>query len=137
MKKMTISLILLLFGFQSFSQAPPGSAGSKDYYLQKSKNQKKTGWILLAAGTVMAVGGGIGFGNNWDLFQNNTKADIYGSIMVGGIVADLVSIPIFISSGRNARRGARISVSSQLIDIPRGNNSYVKQHPTISVKIPF
>ena len=136
MKKIIICLVLLLFGFQSFSQAPPGSTGSKEYYLQKSKNQKKTGWILLAAGTVVAVGGGIGFGNNFDLFQSNTKADIYGSIMAGGIVADLVRIPFFISSGRNSRRGARISMSSQLIDFPRGNSNYVK-HPAISVKIPF
>ena len=133
MKKIIICLMLSLFGFQSFSQTP---AGSKEYYLQKSKNQKKAGWILLAAGTVMAVGGGIGFSNNWDLFQNSTKADVYGSIMLGGIVADLVSIPVFISSGRNSRRAARVSVSSQVRDFPRGY-SYVQPHPAISVKIPF
>jgi len=137
MKKMIICLVLSTIGFQSFSQAPVASTGSKEYYLQKSKNQKKTAWVLLAAGTVMAVGGGIGFNENWDLFESNTKADIYGSIMAAGIVADLVSIPIFISSGRNARRGARISVSSQLIDFPQGSNSYLKPHRTVSVKIPF
>jgi len=135
MKKMTLCLILLTFGFQSFSQAPPGSA---EYYRQKSKSQRTTGWVLLGVGTAMAVGGGIGFSKHWDLFQSNTtKADVYGAIMAAGIVADLVSIPVFISAGRNARRAARVSVSSQLLDFPQGNNSYVKPHPTISVKIPF
>jgi hypothetical protein len=137
MKKMIICMILLLFGFQSISQTPLGSDRSKEYYLQKSKNQKKTAWILLAAGTVMAVGGGIGFGNNWDLFESNSKADIYGSIMVAGVVADLVSIPFFISSGRNTRRGATMSVSSGLNDFPRGYSTFNRPQPTISVKIPF
>ena len=134
MKSIILCLILLVFGFQSFSQAPEGS---RDYYLQKSKNQKTAGWVLLGVGTAMAVGGGIGFSNNFELFDSTTKGDVYGGIMLAGIVADLVSIPVFISSGRNARRAARVSVSSQLIDFPKGNNRYAKAHPAISVKIPF
>lgn len=135
MKKITLCLILLIFGFQSFSQTPP--EGSAEYYRQKSKNQKKTAWILLGAGTVMAVGGGIGFNRSWNLPEHYTETDIFGFIMLAGIVSDLVSIPVFISSGRNARRASRVSVSTQLIDFPRVNNSYVEPHPAISIKIPF
>src|SRR5512146_2732795 len=59
MKKFILSITLLLFTINSFSQVEKAPRLSRDYYLQKSKNKKTTAWILLAGGTAMIVGGAI------------------------------------------------------------------------------
>jgi len=137
MKNIIFCLLFLSLGFPSFSQVPSGLTNSKEQYLQKSKNQKKAAWILLAAGTVMAVGGGIGFDKNFDLFSSNTKADIYGAIMAGGIAADLISIPFFIASGKNARRAARVNLSSVRSIEQKGTYTVYKPQAALGIKISF
>jgi len=128
-----------MLGFQSFSQISPGLAGSREQYLKKSKNQNTVGWVLLAGGTAMAVVGAVGFGRNFELFDdtNDRKADLYGKVVVAGIAADLISIPFFIASGKNARRAARVDVSSIRRLEQRGNSIYYTQLAVLSVKIPF
>lgn len=85
---------------------------TQDFYLQKNKNQNTAGWVLLLSGTAMTVGGGIAFGNSWGTYSY-TATDIYGFIMLAGVVADLVSIPLFISAGVNKRKAASISFNYQ------------------------
>ena len=59
MKKIILSLTLVLFVAQAFSQAPTGTAYSKDYYLTKAKKQNKVGWILLGSGVGLSIIGAI------------------------------------------------------------------------------
>lgn len=100
MKKTVFSLTLLLFVIKSFSQVLPSPSLKKDYYLQKSKNQKKAGWILLTAGTIMVVGGAVAFDKSRHS-GSNSATDISGFIILAGIVSDIVSIPFFISASEN------------------------------------
>ena len=82
-----------------------------DYLLKKSKNQKTAAWILLGGGAGVAIAGGI-IGTNaiknanpddpWDIFPRGSLAG--GGMLVGGIIAALVSVPYFIASGRNKKR---------------------------------
>lgn len=103
MKKIIFLLTVSLFTLQSFSQTQTPEP-TKDYYLQKSKNQKKTGWIILAGGTTIGVIGGISL-SQMDFWSSDDSAyDAAGMLLFGGIVTDLVSIPFFISSAGNARR---------------------------------
>ncbi|MCW3110612.1 MAG: hypothetical protein JWQ09_5118 [Segetibacter sp.] len=136
MKKIVFSLTLLLFVVKSFSQEPTSPALSKDYYLKKSKNQKTVAWILLAGGTVMAVGGAISFSHNYD-YGSNSATDISGFLLLGGIVSDIVSIPFFTSSSKNKRKAASIAISNQNIFLPRQNSFALKTQPTITLKIGF
>ena len=131
MKKIIFSLILLFFMVKSFSQTP---AVSKDYYLQKSKSQKKVGWILLTGGTIMAVVGAIGFDDSWDS-GSYTKTDILGFVMLGGILSDIASIPFFISSAKNKRRALSAAISNQKIFIPQQKGYALNTQTAFTLKL--
>ena len=134
MKKMILAFTIILFTAATISQTP---APSKEYYLQKSKNQKTTGWVLLGGGTAMAVVGIILASSD-----NPESGDIYGPnfesgslLLVAGLAADLISIPFFISSANNARKAANISFNHQKILYPQPGNFVVKSQPSITIRI--
>jgi hypothetical protein len=133
MKKVIVSLLLLVFVIQSFGQVEPLT---KDEYLQRSKNQRTAGWILLAGGTTMAVTG-IALISNADFWssEDNASFDAGGFLLLGGVLADLTSIPFFISSATNARRAAAISFKNQKLLVPTNNAFVWKYQPAISLKI--
>lgn len=110
---------------------------TKEYYLQKSKNQNKTAWILLSGGTVMGVVGLIGFGNTYDIWDDSNESDIYVFLMFGGGLLSTASIPLFISSGRNARKAATISFNNQPILCPKQNYCVQNPQPSLLLTINF
>ena len=132
MKKIILSLTLLLFLVKSFSQTP---ALTKDEYLQKSKNQKTTAWVLLAGGTTMAVVGAIigGKDDPGTLYGPSFNTGMW--LFVPGVVADLVSIPFFISSAKNRGRAETISFNNQKILFPQQHTFVLKTQPTLILKI--
>ncbi len=73
MKKIIISLTLLLFIVNLFGQTP---ALSKDYYLKKSKNQKTVGWVMLGGGVAMTTIGIVIAGGQ----TNNQLNDPFGAV---------------------------------------------------------
>ncbi|TRX00393.1 hypothetical protein [Flavobacterium gawalongense] len=131
MKKTITFLMLLLFTTNAFSQE-----FSKEYYLQKSKSQKSTGWILFTGGTIMTVVGAFSFNNSWD-DSSNSGTDAYGFVMLGGVASVLGSIPFFIGSGKNARKAATISFINQPILIPKQGSLVQNSQPALSLKITF
>jgi len=133
MKKMIFFLTASLITLSSFSQTL-NSTLSKDDYLQKSKNQNTTGWVLLAGGTTMAVVGLASFSDSYD-YGSDTSTDIFGFMILGGILADLVSIPFFISSAKNARMAASISFKPQKILLAQHNNFTAKPQVSLTLRI--
>ena len=109
MKIFILFIAFLLFSSNLWSQNTAVVPNSKDYYLQKSNNQKRAGWVLLGGGALLTTVGGIGFIENFGIFTSNSTADGYGFLFLTGIVSGLASIPVFISSGNNARRAATIT----------------------------
>ncbi|MBU2906144.1 hypothetical protein KO529_15200 [Arenibacter algicola] len=107
---------------------------SKDYFLQKSKKQKTTAWILLGGGTAMAVGGFAKFDSSWDSGSASTT-DIAGIIGTVGFLTGLASIPYFISAGKNKRTAMSITFDYQPIYLSTDNLVAAKAHPTLSLKI--
>lgn len=137
MKKIVFSLILLLFVAKSFSQS---TALSKDYYLQKSKNQKTVAWVMLGGGVAMATAGLVITNKhvNDDPFEalNNLGTTSGSAILtIAGIGSALGSIPFFISSAKNARKAAKISFNNQRILFPQQNTFVCKIQPTLTLKI--
>ena len=126
---------------------------TKEFYLHKAKNQNTAAWILLTGGTVMAVVGMIGFDRNFDLGpinlfgppdpvnqsknDNSSAADIYGFIAVAGIVADLISIPFFISAHHNKKMASHISFGNQNINAPFRNSFSKNSYSTLTLKVDF
>jgi hypothetical protein len=137
MRSIVLLLLLLSFGLVSICQTAGDTAFSKEYYLQKSKNRKTTGWVLLAGGTTMAVVGGIVFANSDWFSGDDPSTDTGGYLMLGGIVMDLISIPFFISSSHYASKAASISLNNQPILLPQQQGIIAKSQPSITLRIHF
>ncbi len=115
MKKIFFTLTLLLFMIKSFSQTP---ALSKDYYLQKSKNQKTVAWVMLGGGVAMTTIGLVIVNkhvNDDPIDALNNLGTVGGSsiLALAGIGTALGSIPFFISSAKNKRRALSVAISNQ------------------------
>jgi len=109
---------------------------SKDYFLQKSKKQKTTAWILLAGGTAMVFGGAALFDNNYDYWdsQSNSGESIGSVLMLAGVIADGASIPYFISAGKNKRTAMSITFDYKPIYLSGENLAATKTYPALSLK---
>ena len=136
MKKIIGSLLLLSVMATAFSQQPTTPVKDKQYYLDKSQSKKTTAWILLGAGTAAAVAGYIGFNDNFDL-SGSSSADAYGFLFVGGVVADLASIPFFISAAHYKKLAADITIGNQNIYLLKQNSIAISKIPALIIKIHF
>ncbi len=139
MKQTIIFFLLLAFGVSSYCQAP-GTDYTKDYYLQKSKNQKTIAWVMLAGGTGLAITG-LAIASKQ---VNDNPADYFFTVgkSVGSTVVFLIgagaaigSIPLFIQSKKNKNRAAYMSFKNQEIMIPQQNGFAAKMQPAIVLKI--
>lgn len=136
MKLLLTFIVFLLIVENIFSQNFTDQNQIKDFYLEKSKNQNTTGWVLLGAGTALIIGGAYAFDKSWDN-ESATVTDISGFAILAGVIADIACIPFFISAGRNKKKAASLSLCYQ--------NIYVKQNffycqngkPSIVLKVEF
>ena len=117
---------------------------TKQFYLQRSKNQKTTAWILLGGGTFMVIGGTIVLiGDAMAIIISIGKEGsgnligIASAIIYTGIIADLVSIPFFISASHNKRLAASLSFDNQRIYSSPNNSFSSNVHPSLTLKIRF
>lgn len=134
MKRASTFIVLMMVFAQACGQE---QTFTKDYYLKKSENQGTAGKVLLIGGTAMAIAGILISDNgesNDDLGYGPTF-DAGAFLFIGGVAADLISIPLLISSGRNARKAASISFQNQRIQLPNQTSSCFTFQPTLTVKI--
>ena len=110
---------------------------TKEYYLQKSKRQKTAAWILLGGGTVLGAIGLIEAENNFAMFGlgDSKKYNFFVGMTIAGIVADLVSIPLFISSSKNKKRAVELSVSNEKLDFTP--NTTGNDYPALTLRMNF
>jgi hypothetical protein len=136
-KKFIPFMMLLIISATSFSQQThPSRSITKAGYLQKSKNQKNGAWILLAGGTAL-IGTGFLIG---DKKESSFGAAATGVIMAGvGVLSAIASIPLFIASARNKRKGMAVSAFIKMENtgvIQRYSIAH-NMYPALSVKINF
>ena len=126
MKHFILLVNLLLLCNCLFSQP-----NTKDYFLQKSKIQKKTAWILLGTGAGAVLIEGIA-----DNSKGGTGQSLTGGIMtLGGIICSLTSIPFFISSSKNKRKGMALTINRNKILSPQNNFAVAINYSSISLNI--
>ncbi|MEG3659865.1 hypothetical protein V5097_20785 [Arenibacter palladensis] len=131
MRKIRLLLALLLVSSILIGQT---KEFSKDYFLQKSKKQKTTAWILLGGGTAMAVGGFAKFDSSWES-ESASTTDIAGIIGTVGFLTGLASIPYFISAGKNKKTAMSITFNYKPIYLSNDNLAETKSYQTMSLKI--
>ncbi|MGD9931388.1 MAG: hypothetical protein AB7U05_15305 [Mangrovibacterium sp.] len=111
MRAIAFFLICVFMVANAYSQDRPAeNEFARNFYLERSAKQNKTGLILLGTGTAFLVVGAAGFDSSWDS-GSASQTDIFGFMILAGVVADLTSIPVLISAGVNKRRAMKITVS--------------------------
>lgn len=137
MKKTIICTVMMAFAICAFSQ-PVNSKPplTRQEYLTKSKEQKTSAWISVGTGTVLL---GTGY-----LVALTAAADdgdpTFGLVIFGaGALMELISIPLFISSGNNKRRGMKALTYIKIEQGPSGPGYIPMQTtmPAVAVKVRF
>ena len=126
MKKIIFFTMLLILSATSFSQQTnPSKPVTRADYLLKSKNQKIGAWILLGSGAVIFA----------IVAPGNVSFDALGPLVVVGTLATLGSIPLFIASGRNKRKGMRLSFKNETTPQIQKSSIVYRSVPSITIKI--
>ena|SRR5437762_5093328 len=131
MKKVICIAMMIIITISIFSQ--PIQSVQTDY-LQKSKNQKTTAWVLLGGGTVL-IGTGFLIGDR----KSSSFNDAGTGVIIGGVgfLATLGSIPLFIASAKNKRKANNASTFFKIETTPAIQHaSFVSRYyPSIAVRI--
>jgi hypothetical protein len=141
MKKIILFFALLLFINETYCQAVsdsvPTGKFTKQYYLQKSKNQKAAALVLLIGGGVIFAATAWYESRNLDfnsLHKNEGMGPIYLSIACAA-----GSIPLIIASGNNKLKAMKATAFFKMEKIPvlqqKGIN--FRSYPAISVAFNF
>jgi hypothetical protein len=118
-----ICLTINCFGQQTNSAPTP----VKSEYLQKSKDQKTGGFILL----------GLGAGLIAIAAPGNVSFDILPVLVIGGTACLLTSIPLFIASSKNKRKASKASVFFKMEKTERVQHVGLvyKSYPALLVRL--
>lgn len=144
--KLTLSILLvLLFSFQivqsqiTESKTDQSTQNMYDFYSQKAKKQKTTGWILFGVGLGAVIGGTAIISNNfyiWGGSEDEDRGFAAGSgLFLIGSMSVIASIPVLIISGSNNRKAKTYleAGTSKVGNITFENSKYV----TVGLKIDF
>ena len=117
----------LIANFSLAQQTEKEHKLSSQEYLQKSKNQKTAAWILLGAGTISILSVTSGESS----FDNTATFAILGSSAI------LSSIPLFMASNRNKKKGMAMSAFLNIDRISTNQFSFkdATAIPSLKVKI--
>jgi len=120
---------------------------SRQDYLDKSKRQKTTAFILLGGGVALSTLGFIIFPVETAICPvpiggvcpdpEETKLIASGILIYGGALAALGSIPLFISSNKNAKKAAQLSFKNEPTYIPKYAGNIPRSVPSITLTIPL
>jgi hypothetical protein len=133
------------FNYYSFSKDSTIHLETKEFYLNKSKNQQSAAKTLVGVGTTMIVVGSIGLiisvtsGLIDTVNSGHSGAEpfVVASLLITmtGAAADLVSIPFFISASNNKKKAATLSFGNQTI-YPQLDKSYFGNTvPSLTLRI--
>ncbi|MGQ1784864.1 MULTISPECIES: hypothetical protein [unclassified Saccharicrinis] len=139
MKKIVAFLVLFMLFLSAYSQEKSDSLDLQKFYLEKSVNQRNTGLILLGSGTTMIIVGAIGFESSWESGSAGAT-DALGFMILAGVLADLISIPVLISSGVNKRKSLNVSFTPQKLYTPNHENNMLTEinyTPALTLRLTF
>lgn len=129
MKKNIVSMLFLMLSGTTFSQQTTNNAApaTKSDYLQKSKSQKTTGWILLGVG-VTCIG---------IAAPGNVSLNTVPILVIGGGAAVLGSVFSFLSASKNKKRADKMTASFKMETRSSAQHFSIGRttYPAISVRV--
>ena len=133
---MKIIISIFFFTFFFISSSCQTKTMEETYYLHKSKNQKKTAFVLLGTGSVLVITGLIIQDKSFK--ANGTFLNFDGlGYQFAGLISVLSSIPFFAWSSKNKRKSIAITLINQKRLITNPSLMSFKFQPTLEVKINF
>jgi hypothetical protein len=140
MKKIILFSLLLILTASSFSQQnDPKPALLKENYMQKSKKQKKAAWIMLGGGTTLILTGILipkgDIVQEYGFFPVYENDGIKGTFILTGTLSMIGSVPFFIVSKKNKRKGMSLSFSNQKIPSLQKSSFVYNSIPSLKLKI--
>ncbi|HEX5652094.1 MAG TPA: hypothetical protein VFX58_03405 [Chitinophagaceae bacterium] len=137
MKKILLSVLMMLAVIAIMAQQTTGQLTREDY-LQKSKRQKTTAWIMLGGGAAFVAAGAIWWANEYTYGTGNGETVPVAMTIVGGWSV-LGSIPVFIASARNKNKANELMVGLKMENAFSYLATRIKYQPfpAISITLPL
>ena len=141
MKKLFFALLSGSLTLSGFSQSIPTQLTSiQTDYLKKSKHQKTATLILLSGGGALMITGYIipkgEVIHESPIGQKSYKNDgIRGALTSSGAIVMLGSIPLFIASSKNKRKGMSLSFKNEMVPRVQNRSFVYYAIPSLSLKI--
>jgi hypothetical protein len=107
MKKLSGWLIAAFLFVQATAQEQQ-EIKNREYYLEKSKNQKTTAWLLAGSGAALTTAGIIGMLNNTEAL--GAGGNVEAILMVGGIPVALSSLILFSMAEKSKEKAGTVVV---------------------------
>lgn len=131
--------MLLVVSVTSFNQQKKSSGNlTKQDYLKKSKTQKTVAWILVGSGAGLVVIA-IATTSTTDVwravFGDNSGLSSGATLFAIGGVITLSSIPLFIVSAKNKRKGMSLSFKNETVPQFLKSSFVNRSAPSLSLKI--
>ena len=132
---------LFILAINGYSQEiKPDLQLTSEQYLKKSKNQQTTAWVLFGIGTTAIVGGiAVSTGSQDDLTRTLNTAFVGAPLILLGLTLDVISIPVFVSAGKNKKRAMEAVTTIKFEEVPSWSGGAMTQSnvPTLSVQVRF
>jgi len=133
----TIFSFLLVIGLVIHGYAQNSTSNQNQLDLiKKSENQNKVGWIFLGGGLAMGITSLV-IPNSYDPYNGQSNSGGLAALGWVSAISIAVSIPIFLSSGSNARIAAKLGLQNQAINQPNPLGTHIRSIPSLSLKIPL
>jgi phosphate/sulfate permease len=143
MKKQIAIMLLLTISATAFGQTdPPSQSFTSTDYLQKSKKQKTAAWIFLGTGTALITTAlAIGLNDAAEalvsvlVLEPKSPPNTSEILFWTGLATATGSIPLFIASGKNKRKGMSLSFKNETVPQLLRQSFVYKSVPSLSLKI--
>ena len=135
MKNILTLILVAIFSFESMGQSTSAIEHQRDL-MKKSDAQYKAGWIFLGTGLALSLTA-IAIPNKYDPIDGTNNSRLTSFLGWTGVLSISTSIPLFLSSGYNARMAAKLSLEPQAMHQPNIGPEMPRNIPSLTLKIPL
>jgi hypothetical protein len=133
MKTFILAVILLVVAFYSYGQSK-SILNTPQELSELSDSQFKAGLILVGGGTTFVVTSLV-IPRKFDYSDGSGNQRLRSFLSVTGLLSIMTSVPLFLSSGSNARMAAQLSLQNQTVYQPAILPGQPRDIPALTLRI--